>query len=141
MCVRSNLLGLVILRDTCLHIREKGHTNVAFVTSNLLRLALLRDTCIHILARGHTDVMCVRMHLLHVTLLKHTCLYMDKGHTNVCLKRFATHGKANRHVLTHTGEKPHKCDVCQKQFATRAHFNRHMRFTRSGHLNAHTFTQ
>ena len=59
MCVMSSLLNVAILKDTCLHIQEKDHTNVMCVISSLVDIAILKDTCLHIQVKGHTDVMYV----------------------------------------------------------------------------------
>ena len=34
-------------------------------------------------------------------------------------------GNLTKHHLTHTGERPHKCNICGRGFYTREHVKRH----------------
>ena len=72
------------LRDTCLHIRVKDHTNVMYVRRNLLDMPVLRDTCLHIQVNDHTSVISAKRNLFNMPILRHTCLRIQtKDHTNV----------------------------------------------------------
>ena len=44
-----------------------------------------------------------------------------------CGKCFDRPSLLNRHVRTHTGERPHVCDVCEKGFSTSSSLNTHRR--------------
>ena len=44
-----------------------------------------------------------------------------------CEKDFSTRQRMDRHILIHTGQKPHECDVCGKRFRQKEHMTRHKR--------------
>lgn len=44
-----------------------------------------------------------------------------------CGKCFDRPSLLNRHLRTHTGERPHVCDICQKGFSTSSSLNTHRR--------------
>ena len=51
----------------------------------------------------------------------------EKPHKcNICEKAFFQACLLKRHLLKHTGENPHKCDLCQKQFSDGGNLKRHM---------------
>ena len=43
-----------------------------------------------------------------------------------CLKRFPTPSQLERHMLTHSGEKPFICNTCGRKFTQKSHLNRHL---------------
>jgi uncharacterized Zn-finger protein len=73
----------------------------------------------------------------------------------ICQKSFKEKSKLIRHMLVHTGEKPHQCSYCSKRFSVDYNLRTHMRihtgekpfdcnfqgcfkaFTQSGNLKAH----
>ncbi|RZF43289.1 hypothetical protein LSTR_LSTR001550 [Laodelphax striatellus] len=45
----------------------------------------------------------------------------------VCNKNFHSRQNLRRHLQTHTGEKPHRCDYCDLSFLRLSHLQRHVR--------------
>ncbi|XP_063388805.1 zinc finger protein 182-like isoform X2 [Cydia fagiglandana] len=45
---------------------------------------------------------------------------------DACGKKFATKGDMEKHIRTHTGEKPFKCKHCKKSFAQRVSLRQHI---------------
>ena len=53
-------------------------------------------------------------------------LPLEDVHSKVCLKFFKEKQRVERHRLTHTGEKPYKCEICTKGFTQKEHMRRHV---------------
>ena len=44
----------------------------------------------------------------------------------MCGKRFITPSKLHRHMLSHTGERPHTCQFCLRQFSQSSNMKLHI---------------
>ncbi|XP_061681126.1 zinc finger protein 268-like [Syngnathoides biaculeatus] len=50
----------------------------------------------------------------------------SKFRCSECGKMFGRMGSLNRHMITHTGEKPFACSVCGNRFSSKEHLKRHV---------------
>jgi uncharacterized Zn-finger protein len=50
-----------------------------------------------------------------------------KNQCGICGMKCVSKSKLERHMRTHTGEKPHKCEICSKSFSLRGNLKSHMR--------------
>uniref|UniRef100_A0A672YHF5 C2H2-type domain-containing protein n=1 Tax=Sphaeramia orbicularis TaxID=375764 RepID=A0A672YHF5_9TELE len=48
-------------------------------------------------------------------------------HCSVCSKTFCRKSRLERHMMSHTGEKPFRCSVCDNGFISNSHLTAHMR--------------
>jgi len=49
-----------------------------------------------------------------------------KFHCDICLKSFVSKRNVQRHMLSHTGEKPWMCEFCFKRFRQKPHLEQHV---------------
>ena len=45
----------------------------------------------------------------------------------MCGKVYSQNGDLQKHIRTHTGHKPYKCDICDKGFNQNSHLQQHIR--------------
>ena len=50
----------------------------------------------------------------------------SKFHCDICLKTFVSKRNVQRHMLSHTGEKPWMCEYCFKRFRQKPHLEQHV---------------
>jgi len=49
-----------------------------------------------------------------------------------CNKTFSRPSRLDTHMLSHTGQRPFKCDLCDKDFTRNAHLKRHKQINHEG---------
>lgn len=50
----------------------------------------------------------------------------SKFHCDICMKTFVSKRNVQRHMLSHTGEKPWMCEYCFKRFRQKPHLEQHV---------------
>ena len=50
----------------------------------------------------------------------------SKFHCDICMKSFVSKRNVQRHMLSHTGEKPWMCEYCFKRFRQKPHLEQHV---------------
>ena len=50
----------------------------------------------------------------------------SKFHCDICMKLFVSKRNVQRHMLSHTGEKPWMCEFCFKRFRQKPHLEQHV---------------
>ena len=50
----------------------------------------------------------------------------SKFHCDICMKSFVSKRNVQRHMLSHTGEKPWMCEFCFKRFRQKPHLEQHV---------------
>ncbi|KAG8195236.1 hypothetical protein JTE90_027977 [Oedothorax gibbosus] len=63
------------------------------------------------------------LHSFTLHVKKHN---VDETTCGICSKKLSSASSLDRHMLTHTGEKPFKCKYCPQCFTTNGNMNRHM---------------
>ncbi|XP_070776823.1 zinc finger protein 572 [Enoplosus armatus] len=58
---------------------------------------------------------------------KETCRAPSKHQCHTCLKCFPSVSKLQRHMMTHTGQRPFGCEMCGKRFRQKTHLRVHCR--------------
>ncbi|KAG8135015.1 hypothetical protein E2320_008075 [Naja naja] len=81
--------------------KVKSLLNVTFVENVSHRQAIFRLTCVAILVKNHSFVKSVGRGL------------------------FAASGDVQRHIIIHSGEKPHLCDICGRGFSNFSNLKEH----------------
>ena len=63
----------------------------------------------------------------------------SKFHCDICLKTFVSKRNVQRHMLSHTGEKPWMCEYCFKRFRQKPHLEQHVNIHKGKYLNLTKF--
>lgn len=108
----------------------KTNTNVTETQSDIATTNQIKDDSSLNKTKGTlTCSFCGKNFYTKWTLKRHVMSHTgEKPHPcDICSKSFASKWQLELHYRIHTGEKPYPCDVCSKRFTTKSHLSRHKR--------------
>eukprot|EP00045_Choanoeca_perplexa_P010723 m.110564 g.110564 ORF g.110564 m.110564 type:complete len:549 (-) comp15370_c0_seq1:87-1733(-) len=114
--------------DTLRNRRRRGYTEGALSNAapDMAALQLMQDVQLGKLSRAQINdaLSSGRLSSSQYPCTEHYCTKKVHG-CPICAKEFPSHSKLQRHIVSHTGEKPFECEHCSTRFTQRCSLKTH----------------
>ncbi|CRL01019.1 CLUMA_CG014160, isoform A [Clunio marinus] len=129
VCERSFTLHQQLVIHKQNHERERNHPCSDCDKSFFTKYDLAKHVLTHTKQKDYECIVCSKSFSRSTLLYRHEKIHTDPNipryHCEACERVYLNVLDYNKHVLTHTKNRPFKCELCNKSFAFKQGLDRH----------------